>query len=51
MVTIVEANLVEATKSNFNELKPLNIDILIECPTIKFLIKVASSVICEIQEH
>jgi len=35
-MTIVEANLVEATKSNFNELNLFNIDILIECPIIKF---------------
>jgi len=44
---MVEANLVEATENNFNELKLLNIDNLIECP----IIKVASSKICEIQEH
>jgi len=50
-MTIVEANLVETTESNLNELKLLNIDIFIECQTIKFLIKVASSAICEIQEH
>jgi len=48
---MVEANHVGATESNFNELKLLNIDILIECPTIIFLIKVASLAICEIQEH
>jgi len=48
---MVEKNLIGITKSNFNELKLLNIDILIKCPTIKFLIKVASSAICEIQEH
>jgi len=42
---MVEANLVGATKNNFNELKLLNIDNLIECPTIKFLIKLVSSTI------
>jgi len=47
MIT-VEVNLVGATKSNFNELKLLNSDILIKCQIMKFLIKVASSTICEI---
>jgi len=50
-MTIIEANLVGATESNFNELNLLNIDILIEFPIIKFLINVASSAICEIQNH
>jgi len=45
---MVEANLVGATERNFNELKLLNIDNLIECPIMKFLINVASSAICEI---
>jgi len=45
---MVEANLVEATENNLNELKVLNIDNLIECPTIKFLVNVASSTICVI---
>jgi len=50
-MTMVEANFMEATESNFNELKLLNIDNFIECPTIKFLINVASSIIFAIQEH
>jgi len=49
-MTMVEANFVGVIESNF-ELKLLNIDNLIECPTIKSLIKVTSSTICEIQEH
>jgi len=48
---MVEENLVGATENIFNELKVLNIDNLIDFPTIKFLIKVVSSAICEIQKH
>jgi len=50
-MTMVQANLVGVIESNFNKLKLLNIDNFIECPTIKFLRKVASSSICDIQEH
>jgi len=39
---MVEANLVGATESNFNELNLLNIEYLIKYSTIKFLINVAS---------
>jgi len=35
-MTMVEANVVGATESNFNELKLLNIDNLIEYPIINF---------------
>jgi len=34
---MVEANLVGATESNFNELKLLNINNPIECPIMKYL--------------
>jgi len=35
---MVEANLVKETKNNFNELKLLNVNNLIEWSMIKFLI-------------
>jgi len=44
---MVEGNLIEVTKRNFNELKILNIENLIGCPMIKFLINVIIKKLCD----